>query len=212
MPGSDTSDLSDTSVGLLLQKLGSPSLGDSVESVSLGDTDNVDDLLSGEDIVDLDVLLEPLLGVGDLVGDGSTVDLDFNNGGLLGVEGTDQVWLGVDDESDDSAVLDQSVDLGLEVLVVELLDILAESLLLGRVPVLVEPSLEALGELGRPDGGQSSESLWGVDVTNDTDSLDWWGLDDGDGLDDLNWVKNYQLRFSVLRTCSVWTLVSRGVW
>lgn len=55
--------------------------------------------------------------------------------------------MGVDDESDDCAVLNQSVNLGLEVLVIELFNVLAEGLLLGRVPVLVESSLETLGKL-----------------------------------------------------------------
>lgn len=79
MPSSNTSDLSDTSVSLLLQQLGSPSLGDSVESVTLGDTNNIDDLFSGKNVVDLDVLLEPLLSESNLVSNRSTVDLDLNN-------------------------------------------------------------------------------------------------------------------------------------
>lgn len=63
------------------------------------------------------------------------------------MECCEEVWLSVDDESDDCAVLNQSVDLGLEVLVIELFNVLAEGLLLGRVPVLIESSLETLGKL-----------------------------------------------------------------
>ena len=34
-----------------------------------------------------------------------------------------------------------------------------------------------------PDGGQSSESSWGFNITNQTDNFEWWGLDDSDGFD-----------------------------
>lgn len=76
---------------------------------------------------------------------------------------------------------------------------LGESLLLGREPVLVESAADFVGETGSPDGLDGAWSVWGVDVTGDTDDLnlalkffkkvflylEWWGLDDGDGLDDL---------------------------
>jgi len=58
MPSSDTTDLSVTSVCLLLQMLNSESLDDSFESLTLGDSDNVDHLVLVEDGVDSDFLFE----------------------------------------------------------------------------------------------------------------------------------------------------------
>jgi hypothetical protein len=46
MPSSDTSDLSETLVGLSRKLLGTPSSGNTLESVTLGDTDDVDDLMN----------------------------------------------------------------------------------------------------------------------------------------------------------------------
>ena len=36
-----------------------------------------------------------------------------------------------------------------------------------------------------PNGGESSETSWGFDVTNKTDNLHWWALDDGDWFNDI---------------------------
>ena len=48
---------------------------------------------------------------------------------------------------------------------------LGESLLLGREPVLVESAADFVGETGSPDGLDGAWSVWGVDVTGDTDDL-----------------------------------------
>lgn len=53
MPSSDTTDLSVTSVGLLWQELWSPSLDDTLETVSLGDTDDIESTSDVEDIGNL---------------------------------------------------------------------------------------------------------------------------------------------------------------
>ena len=58
MPGTDTSDLSVTSVGLLLKMAGSPSGHHTLESVSFGDTDHIEALIVTEDLVNSDFLLE----------------------------------------------------------------------------------------------------------------------------------------------------------
>jgi len=94
-------------VGLPWELLGSPSSGNSLESVTLGDTDDVDDLVllceaeekgknesatrklrrderreklkerrRTEDRLDVEGLLEVTLGESNLVGDGSSVDLE----------------------------------------------------------------------------------------------------------------------------------------
>ena len=62
--------------------------------------------------------------------------------------------------------------------VTPLLAILGEGLLLGVHPVFIESSLELDGQVLSPDGGQSSKSSWGLNVTNDTANNNWWGFKD----------------------------------
>lgn len=188
MPGTDTADLSETSVSLSWQLLGVPSLDDAGETFTLGDTEDVDHFVLGEDLVDIDWLFEETLGEVDLFGDGfTTVDLDFEDVSLLLSE-VQQGHLGVGNDTDDLAVLLQSVESGFWVVVsllAEELGVLCEGLLLGVHPALVESSLGFLLDVLGPDGGEGSETSWGFDVTNDTDDDHWWGFDDGDWLVDL---------------------------
>ena len=58
MPGADTGDLAKTLVCLAGQLGGSPTLGDTLESLTLGHADDVDRLELGEDLADGDLLLE----------------------------------------------------------------------------------------------------------------------------------------------------------
>ena len=81
VPGSDTGDLSETLVGLSGQLLGSPSGGDSLESSSLGDTNDVNDLVLLEHRLDIERLLKVALGERNLVGDSSSVDLITSTSG-----------------------------------------------------------------------------------------------------------------------------------
>jgi len=105
MPSSNTSDLSVTSMGLLWQELWSPSLDDTLETVSLGSTDDVEETASLEYIADVDFLLEELDSEVDLVGDLASVDLDFEDVSLSDAEVSDELRLVVADGSDDGAVL-----------------------------------------------------------------------------------------------------------
>lgn len=137
MPSTNTGDLSETSVGLSGKLLGTPSSGDTFVTVTLGDGNDIDDLVLLEDARDLDLLLEVGSGKLDLVGDGSTVDLDLHEVGLLLLE-TGLGELGVGENSNDSAVLLDSLQLsgnGLTVVLRELLGVSGEGLLLGSVPV-----------------------------------------------------------------------------
>ena len=54
-----------------------------LESVTLGDTNNVDAFILSKDSGDRDLLLEVLSGKVNLVGDASTVQLDLHDVGLL---------------------------------------------------------------------------------------------------------------------------------
>ena len=169
MPSSDTSDFSVTSVRFFLEMSNTPSLHDTGESVTLGDTNDVKNVVLTEDVVDSDFLFEQSLDESDLISDGfSSVDLDFEDVILLLSQVLEEVVLSVYNCSHNGGVLSDSVELnvnkfgffaggGL---------ISGESFLFGVNPVLVEPSDGSLVEVVSPDGGESSESSWGFNVTN----------------------------------------------
>ena len=75
--------LSQTLVGLPGQLLCVPPGGDALESVTLGDANNVHHLVLGEHGGDGDLLLKVIPGEGDLVSDGASVELDLHDVGLL---------------------------------------------------------------------------------------------------------------------------------
>lgn len=98
MPGTDTSDFPVTSVGLLLQMSHAPSLDDAGVSLTLSDTDDVDDFVLSEDVVDADLLFEVGVGEVDLFSDGlSAVDLNLEDVVLLLSEVLEEVVLSVHD-------------------------------------------------------------------------------------------------------------------
>lgn len=166
MPGTDTGDLAETLVCLTRQLLGSPSGGDTGETVTLGDGDDVDHLILLEDAVDRDGLLEETLAELDLVGDRATVDLDLHKVGLLLLEGS-LADLSVGEDTDDRAVLLDALDLagdGRAAVLRVLLGVLGESLLLGLVPVLVEATLDLVAQVLSPDGGERTETAGSLDV------------------------------------------------
>jgi len=189
MPGTNTGDLSETLVSLSGKLLCVPSAGDTVVTSTLGDTDNVDHLGLREDSVDGDLLFEVAGGPVDLLGDVvTTIDLDFDDVSLLLSKGK-TLHLGVADSSNGLGVLldhsDVSVDGLLAILRLPSLGSLGEGLLLGAVPASVESSSGLVGNVAGPDGLDGSWSVGGLDVTGETDDLEWWGLDDSDGFDDL---------------------------
>ena len=184
VPGSDTGDLPETTVGLPGKAGDSPPGGDSLVSVTPGDTDDVDVLVLGEDTVDGDLLLEKGLGEVDLGGGISSVDLDLANVGLLDPE-VELLDLGVGNDADDGAELLDPVELVLNVVTLVLLGVLGEGLLLALEPVLVEPAPALVGEVLGEDAGEGPEATGGLDVSDDTDDDHGGGLDDGDGINNL---------------------------
>merc|ERR1712046_372141 len=83
MPGSNTGDLPQTLVSLPGQLLGVPSAGDALVSVTLGDADHVNHLILGEHLADGNLLLKVLTGKVDLVGNGTSVQLNLHDESLL---------------------------------------------------------------------------------------------------------------------------------
>lgn len=190
VPCSDTSDLTETTVGLT-GKLGDTPTGDDTSvTLTLGHTDNVDALVLLKDLLDGKGLLKVSLGKLDLLGDGATVDLDLGKVSLL-LGKTGLAELGVGEDTDDSAVLLDALKLtgnGSTRVLRVLLGVAGEGLLLGTVPVLVEATLDLVGKVLGPDGGKGTETTGSLDVTDDTDDDHRWGVDNGDGLDNLTLV------------------------
>ena len=167
--------------------LGAPTVSNTLETVTLRDRNNVDDLVLLENGADLDGLLEKAVRELDLVSNGTTVDLDLHEVRLLLGE-TSLADLGVGKDADDSAVLADALELtgdGLATILRVLLRVASERLLLGAVPVLVEPALELVGKVRSPDGGEGAEATGSLDVTNNTDNDHRGSLDDRDRLHNL---------------------------
>ena len=189
MPSTDTTNLSETSVGLSGKAGDTESLNDTGGSLTSGHTNSIDHLELVEDLTNGDFTLELLEGPIDLLGDSATIDLDLEEVGLA----LSEVELGElsgSEDTDDVAVLLDSLEvsldglLGLVVLLVAL-SVLGEGLLLGVLPVLVETASELLGEVLSVDGGESAESSGGLNVTDKTDDLHGGALNDGHRLDDV---------------------------
>jgi len=137
MPSSDTSDLSKTSMGLSGESLGTESGSDTFVTLTLGNTENVNHFVLVNNLGDSDFLFEMLLGEINLLGDITTVDLDFEDVSLLLSE-VEFIELSVNDDSDNLTVFLYSFKLAFDVLGVRpFLDVLSEGLLLGVHPVLI---------------------------------------------------------------------------
>lgn len=187
MPSTDTGNFSETSVSLPGETGSTPSSGNTLVTVTLGNTNDVNALVLLEDGADVDGLFEVRPGEVNLVGDGTTVDLDFHKVGLLLLE-TSLGDLGVGEDSDNSAVLLDSLKLsgnGSAGVLRVLLGVPGEGLLLRSVPVLVESPLNLVTEVLSPNSGQRSQASRSLDVTDSTDNDHRGGLNDGNGLNNL---------------------------
>lgn len=189
MPSTDTGDLSQTTMSLSGKSGGTPSVGNTLVTVTLGDGNDIDVLVLLENRGDIDGLLKVLLSESNLVINGTTVDLDLSKVSLLLAEGS-LADLGVGKNTDDSGVLSDSLELTLDggTALSVLLGVLGESLLLGLVPVLVESSLDFVRKVLGPDGGQGAETTGSLNVTNNTDNNERRSVDNGDGLNNLTLV------------------------
>lgn len=171
MPCTDTSDLSETFVSLSWKLLGTPSAGDTLETVALGNSNGVDHLILFEDGVNFDWLLEETMTKGDLVFDTASVDLNLHQVRLLLLERS-LSNLGVGENTDNCAVFLNSLEFPSDrgTLLGVLLGVLGESLLLRLVPVLVEASLQFVTQVLGPYGGQGPKTSGGLDVADEANS------------------------------------------
>lgn len=189
MPSSDTTDLSETSMSLSGHSRDTESLDDTGDSLTSGDSNGVDHLVVVEDLANGDFTFELLEGPVDFLSDGTTVDLDFNDV-CLSLSEVELAELGGGKDSNDGAVLSDSLKISVDGFLALLVflpsgGVLGEGLLLGVHPVLVESSLDLIGDVLSPHGGKSSQSTGSLDVTNKSDNLHGRAFDDGNWLDDV---------------------------
>jgi hypothetical protein len=200
MPGTDTADLAETSMSLTGKSVDAESLDGALGSLTLGNTDGVDDLVVLEDLSDADFLLELVVRPLDLVSDGATVNLDLHNVRLDLAE-VELVDLGGAENADGAAVLLDALKVALDgalglVVLLEAVSVLGEGLLLGVHPVLVEATLDVVVELGGPDGGESAHAAGSLDVADHADDLHGGALNDGASVDDV--LLDHLLTFATL--------------
>jgi hypothetical protein len=132
MPCTDTSNLSETLVSLPGKLLGTPTVCDTLESVTLGNSNDIDVLILLKHRANLHRLLEQILSELDLVSDGTTVELDLHKVSFLLGEAS-FVELGVCEDTDDSAVFADTLNLsadGLSAILGVLLGVTGERLFL----------------------------------------------------------------------------------
>jgi len=175
-------------MGLTGKTGNSPTVGNTLVSLTLGNSDNINVLVLGENGVDSNLLLEKALGEGNLGGSiGSSVDLDLHDVSLLDAK-VELLDLRMCDNTNNRAKLGDTVKLVLDVLSsvsLVLLGVLGESLLLGLVPVLVAATLELLGKMLGEDGSEGPQSTRGLDVSNNSNYNHRRGLKNGNGINNL---------------------------
>lgn len=103
MPCTNTGNFTEALVSLSGKLLGAPTVGNTLKTVTLGDSDHVDDLILFEHGIDIDWLLKQTMCKFDLVSNGATVDLDFHEVGFLLAE-AGFADLSVCKDTDDGAV------------------------------------------------------------------------------------------------------------
>ena len=165
----------------------SPTRDDAGVTVTLGDSQDVDVVVDGEDRSNGHGALEQGAGEVDLSGDVATVDLDLDEVSLLLAQ-LEELDLGVREHADNVRVLLEASELSVDVLVGLIghaASIAVERFLLGTVPVLVESALHGLVQMRGPHGGQGAQAARGVDIADQADHVHGRALEDGDGLDGL---------------------------
>jgi len=114
MPGTNTSDLSETSSSLSWESRDTESLDDTLGSFTSGNGDSINHLIVLEDLSDGDFTLEFGLSPGNLSSSVSTIDLDFHKIALLSSE-VNFLDLSGNKDSDDRAEFGNSLDVSVDV-------------------------------------------------------------------------------------------------
>jgi len=178
-------------MGLTGKTGNSPTGGDTLVTMSLGNSKDINELILSEDRVNSNLLLEETLGKVNLGLDISTsVNLDLHNVGLLNTH-VKLLGLRMGDDTNNLAELGNTLKLGINILSIilsVLLGVLGVSLPLGLVPVLVATTLELLTQVLSEDGSQGTKTTGGFEVSNNTDDNHGGSLEDGNGINDFTLV------------------------
>jgi hypothetical protein len=155
------------------------------KSATAGDTDGVDLLTLLEDSSDLDFLLEISSGEIDLLGDVASIDLNFDDLSLLCFK-RGKFWLGVGDDTDESAFFLHGLKLLFEELgLLGSLGLVFGESILNNSVVLIESTFAGLSNVAGPSNGVYTDSSWGDYITNNTCAYHGWGIENCDTLNDL---------------------------
>lgn len=166
------------------QTFSSPTGSDTLETVTLGDSDDVNVLVLFEDAVDGDLLFEVGVGPVDLVGNVSTVQLDFNEMGAFLAEGS-FADLGVGEDTDDRGntlqLFKGSSDGGSSVSLI-LLSKLGEGLAFRAIPVLVEAAFDVVAQVFSHHSCNGTQTTWGLNISSNTTDNHGGGFNHGHSL------------------------------
>lgn len=190
VPRSNTGNLSKTTVGLTGKTSDTPTSGDTFVTTTLGDSNNIDLFVLGENRVNRDFLFEQRLGEINLGSSVSSVDLNFHDVGFLHAQ-VQFLDLSVSDDTDNRAEFLDAVQFGFNfgtAVLLVLLGVLGVGLFLGLVPVLVHASSEFITQVLSENSGQRAETLGSFHVTNNTNDNHRRSFDDGDSVDDFTLV------------------------
>ena len=109
VPCTNTGDLAETLVGLARQLLRTPTVSDTLETMTLRHRNNIHNLVLLEDSADLHRLFEKAVGELDLVCDRTTVDLNLHEVCLL-LAKTGLAYLSVGKNTNNSAVFADTLE------------------------------------------------------------------------------------------------------
>merc|ERR1719221_1900104 len=180
VPRADTSDLPQSAMGLPHQTCDSPASDNSLNSLALGHSDAINHLVLRETVCDLDSLLKETPNEIHFLRNRTSIHLDlFDVSPLLpNLHFGD---LGVADCPDTMAILLDAVELCCHRLPIlarlaPALLILGEGLLLGLVPVLVEPPLALLAQVSCPNTCKGAHATRSLDVSDEPHHHHRWSL------------------------------------
>jgi len=175
-------------MGLTGKTGNSPTVGNTLVTLTLGNSNYIKILVLGEYRVNSDLLFEKRLGKGNLGGSiRSSVNLDLHDVSLLDAK-IELPDLSVCNNTNNGAKLGDTVKLMLNVLssvILVLLCVLSVGLLLTLVPVLVATTLELLRKMLSEDGGESPQTTRGLNVSDNSNNNHRRGLKNGYGVNNL---------------------------
>lgn len=169
MPGTNTGNLAETTMSLSWESGNTPTRDNTFSTMTTSGRADIKDFTLREDRVNSNLLFEKVSAEVNLLSDGASVELDFQQVGNLLAE-FDLADLGMGKNTDNLAILLDAVDLRLNILgfLGEFLGILGEGLSLGAVPVLVESAFNFIRQVSSPNSGKRTKTIGGFNISDKT--------------------------------------------